>query len=239
MGRVKELIKVVLPTSLVDRISAARMAAWQRRWKRMGQQERFDYIHRENRWGNRESVSGCGSTLEATERIRAALPGLLAEFEIRSMLDIPCGDFHWMQMLDLDVDYIGADIVRELIEQNQENCTSERCRFVHLNLIEDTLPHVDAVFCRECLVHFCHAEVKLAVANIARSGSEYLITSTYTDLAENVNIETGDWRPIDFTKAPFNWPEPLQLVNDASSPEAPPPDKNKSIGVWRIADLPL
>ena len=239
MGRVKELIKVVLPTSLVDRISAARMAAWQRRWKKMGHQERFDYIHQENRWGSKESVSGYGSTMEATRRIREALPGLCTELGIRSMLDVPCGDFHWMKMLALDLDYTGADIVKELVDTNQTAHTADRRRFMHLNLMADDLPCVDAVFCRECLVHFCNADVMTAVRNVRRSGSKYLITTTYAGQEENADIETGDWRSINFTKAPFNWPKPVRVINDASSDDPENAHADKSMGVWRIADLPL
>jgi hypothetical protein len=35
------------------------------------------------------------------------------------LLDIPCGDFNWMKLLNLGVDYIGADIVGELIAENR------------------------------------------------------------------------------------------------------------------------
>ena len=37
------------------------------------------------------------------------------------MLDIPCGDFYWMKEVDLkDIEYIGADIVDELIKKNND-----------------------------------------------------------------------------------------------------------------------
>src|SRR5258705_1028102 len=83
-----------------------------------------------NLWGNRESISGEGSTLERTAAIRAELPGLLARHGVRSMLDAPCGDFFWMKELALDVDsYIGADIVPELIARNIECHSSPQRRF--------------------------------------------------------------------------------------------------------------
>src|SRR5579885_1138281 len=66
-----------------------------------GHGEIFSEIYRSNQWGASESVSGLGSELSATERVREELPKIVREFGVRSMLDIPCGDFHWMRQVDL------------------------------------------------------------------------------------------------------------------------------------------
>ena len=89
--------------------------------KRFGTaEERFRHIYKSNHWSETESVSGPGSTLEETEPIRRDLPSLLKELDATSLLDLPCGDFHWMQHTDLaGIDYIGGDLVGELIERNQ------------------------------------------------------------------------------------------------------------------------
>jgi hypothetical protein len=51
-----------------------------------------------------------------TAAIRRLLPGLFAEFGVRSLLDIHCGDFVWMEQISASSDqYIGADIVEPLI----------------------------------------------------------------------------------------------------------------------------
>ena len=72
----------------------------------------FQQIYERNHWRGSESASGTGSDLRQTAVITAALPVLLRRHGVRSMLDIPCGDFHWMSRVDLaGVDYIGADIV--------------------------------------------------------------------------------------------------------------------------------
>src|SRR5215212_9991686 len=61
----------------------------------------FDQIVAENYWRDPESLSGAGSNLRQTETLRRELPGLLSKLSIRSLLDAPCGDFHWMQHVDL------------------------------------------------------------------------------------------------------------------------------------------
>ena len=62
--------------------------------------EVFNEIYKSNLWHiseKRESVSGIGSSLEQTREIINTLPSILKKFEIRSMLDLPCGDFNWMR----------------------------------------------------------------------------------------------------------------------------------------------
>jgi hypothetical protein len=56
----------------------------------------FTNIYRSNHWGGADSVSGGGSDLEQTSALRAALPGVLQRLGVRTLLDAPCGDFHWM-----------------------------------------------------------------------------------------------------------------------------------------------
>jgi len=59
--------------------------------------------------GNKETRCGWGSTLEATKPIRAALPGLLEKYKIKSILDIGCGDLNWIHDLINDIHYTGID----------------------------------------------------------------------------------------------------------------------------------
>src|SRR5258708_2291880 len=79
----------------------------------------FEEIYQKNDWDDDESVSGHGSRLDRTANIRAALPSLLQRYQCLSLLDIPCGDFNWMKTVALDVDYVGADIVGDLIRCDQ------------------------------------------------------------------------------------------------------------------------
>ena len=86
----------------------------------------FEEIYLRNSWGNSESHSGHGSSESATRFLRTALLRVLTDLGVKSMLDVPCGDFNWMRLLDLPVDYFGADIVPQLIEANQQEIFSPR-----------------------------------------------------------------------------------------------------------------
>jgi hypothetical protein len=80
----------------------------------------FSDIYRFNLWGNPESRSGYGSSLQSTESVRKDLPLILSQFGIRTMLDAGCGDCNWIGRMDLDLErYIGAEIVPALVEANR------------------------------------------------------------------------------------------------------------------------
>ncbi len=178
-------------------------------------EDRFKHIYETNHWDEAESVSGPGSTLEETEPIRRELPALLAELGASSLLDLPCGDFHWMQHTDLSgVRYIGGDLVGDLIECNQEKHSCDGVEFQKIDLVNDTLPAVDVILCRDCLVHLSFADAQAALSNIARSGAGWLLATSFPSVTRNDDIVTGQWRPINLTLPPFNLPEPEQVIGE-------------------------
>lgn len=197
----------------------------------------FDEVYRQNYWGNQESRSGPGSNLNRTAAIRAQLPALCREYGIKTFLDIPCGDFQWMQHVDLGVQqYIGADIVEDMVRQNNERYGSERRQFLRLDVAADALPRVDLVFCRDCLVHFDQRLIAKTIENIHRSGSTYLLTTTFIYPQSNVDIVTGQWRPLNLQRRPFNFPEPLALI-DEQAPAQTGGAEGKRLGLWRVDTL--
>ena len=103
-----------------------------------------------------------------------------------------------------------------------------------LDLVEGDLPTVDLIFCRDCLVHFSARLAMKAIGNIKRSRSKYLLTTTFPRQATNDTIVTGNWRPVNLSAAPFNFPPPMLLIDEKN----PPPHEDKSMGMWRVDDLP-
>ena len=194
----------------------------------------FIRIYRENKWRDKDSRSGPGSNLIQTEAVRKALPLLIGELNCKSLLDVPCGDFFWMKMIKMNIEYIGGDIVAELIENNRREYGSANRRFLLLNLVRDSLPKADLILCRDCLVHFSYSDIFRAVRNIKSSGSIYFLTTTFVDRGRNENIPTGRWRPINLQFSPFNFPAPTRLI-DEKCPDAG--YRDKSLGLWKIADL--
>jgi hypothetical protein len=188
-----------------------------------------------NLWRGTESRSGPGSTLAETAVVRHELPRILRDVGAQSILDIPCGDFFWMKELRLDVSsYIGADLVVRLVEENNRLYGSDRRMFVRLDVRVDPLPKVDLVLCRDCLDHLSFQDIRAGLDNIARSGATYLLATTYPD-RENKDIRSGDWRPLNLERPPFSLPPALETINERS---AKPGYPDKSLGLWRIVDIP-
>lgn len=196
----------------------------------------FTKIYEKNGFNCDESISGTGSTLIQTEKIREELPKLFEELSIKSLLDTPCGDFGWLQLLDLgEIEYTGGDIVEDLIAKNQEKFQNDKRTFKMLNIIEDTLPKADVILCRDCLVHMNFEDGLKAVENFKKSGSKYLLTTTFADRKGNEDLY-GIWRPLNLEKAPYNFPEPVKLINENCT-EADGQFTDKCLGLWRLEDL--
>ncbi len=187
-----------------------------KRLVRQGPKDVFTRIYEGNEWGNPESVSGDGSTLKYTENIRKEIPELAKRFGIRKIFDAPCGDFNWFSQIDLDseIEYLGADIVRELIETNRRKYASSRIRFAQCDITEDTLPAADLWLCRDALFHFSDKDIFLTLKNFIESDIHYLLTSSHSDCRSNRDIYTGSFRLLNLELPPFGFPPPIVAFDD-------------------------
>jgi hypothetical protein len=198
--------------------------------------EVFDAIYRRNKWGSPETRSGAGSERRRVRSLQRSLEFLLARLGTRSLLDAACGDFNWLREVRLSgIDYVGADIVADMVHANRARYAAPGRRFVALDITRDTLPRLDMIMCRDGLVHLSDAELAAALDNFARSGAAYLLSTTYLATEENVDIRNGWWRPVNLGRPPFDLPAALLQLPDADSDHLYP---DKVLALWRIADWP-
>ena len=197
----------------------------------------FRHVITEKMWGHNESVSGGGSDLQQTRTVRERLPMLWSDLGISSMLDLPCGDFYWMKHVPTDdIRYIGGDILSELIQRNNELYARPNVTFRKMNLLEDHLPEVDLILCRDCLIHFSYRDAITALRNICASGSKYLLTTTFTGRRRNHDIVTGQFRPLNLEARPLSLPAPILLINEGCT-EWDGSYRDKSLGLWHVSDI--
>lgn len=220
-----------------------RIKAWASRWKSdpydgKSTVERFQAIYASNDWKDEESVSGPGSNSVQTEEAKSILEKVIREYEVQTLVDIPCGDFGWLQKIEIgDCKYIGGDIVPALVERNDNVYGNDQRKFEVIDLITDPLPDGDLLLVRDCLVHLSESQIKQAVTNIKASSIPYLITTHFTGDHINYDIHTGDWRPINLEKAPFLFPKPLAVYNEKNT-ENNGAYADKSLAIWRVDQLP-
>ena len=209
-------------------------------------QKIFERAASENYWGDVDSVSGPGSNMADTRVIRREIPGLLRRYQIKSMLDAPCGDLFWMkeilpEIIEQGITYTGADIVPGLIEKHQHFFKDERMRFHVLDLTKDKVPAADLVLTRDCFIHLSYRNIYKILNNYKSSGITYLLTNTYTN-DSRVNHDVDGvflWgRMLNMQKFPFYFPRPLEIIVEECTQDNGE-FMDKCLALWKIRDLNL
>lgn len=189
----------------------------------------FRSIYTKNRWNGTETRSGPGSTFASTRRLREALPRLVDQFQITSVLDAACGASYWMPDLP---GYVGVDIVPEAIEAVCDAFPTRRYEVA--DIVTDDLPRCDAVIVRDVLAHLMTRDAVAALENIRRTGARWLFATTFVGADNSIPAATGGYHEIDLTAAPFGLPKPVRLIPDGYWEE----DliyPTKQMGVWQMS----
>lgn len=217
------------------KLSKVRNVMWHYKMRFLSTEEIFTEIFIKNKWKGEGSRSGRGSDLDQTEVLRKEITKLFEELKIKTLLDIPCGDFNWMKEINLSsIAYTGADIVENIVKQNMNKYASKNQNFLKLNILEDKLPTVDLILCRDLLQHFSYSDIQRAIKNIMKSKSKFLLTSSQLATKKNKDIATGGYRPFNLLLAPFSFPNPLKIL-DEKNPTLEDSDKN--LLLWKIESL--
>ena len=171
--------------------------------------ERFNLIYKKNIWDSKESRSGEGSEIYYTERLRNWMIEVLPKYQIKKLIDAPCGDFNWMKLVvsEIEIEYYGFDIVDSLIKNNNALYRGDKVQFGIANICEDKLPNCDLLIVRDFLFHLSYNDINKFLENISNINYKYLLTTTHI-LEENFvnkDIKSADYRLIDLFKEPFNF----------------------------------
>lgn len=182
-------------------------------------EDTFTAIYDEKYWGDDESTSGPGSTLKYTENLRKALPEVINKLKLNRIFDAPCGDFNWMKhvLSEIDIEYIGGDVVRSLIDSHNQKYSNSKTTFIHIDLTKDVFPQADLMICRDCLFHLSFQDTEGVISNYLASGIPYLFATTHINKSNfsNKDIKTGSFRLIDLFSSPHSFPaDPMLRVDD-------------------------
>jgi SAM-dependent methyltransferase len=196
----------------------------------------FSYYFRHGVWGS-GSKSGPGSEISQTQQIIEELPLILNDFSIQSIIDVPCGDFNWFSKIDLkQVKYLGIDIVKEVVNSNQRVHGSKYVSFQQGNIINTEIDACDLIICRDLFIHFSNDDIFLSLFNLVNSKAKYLLTTSFVDRSINSDILTGQFRPLNLSKSPFNLPQPLRILNENCT-ESSGSFSDKSLCLWSLNDI--
>lgn len=192
----------------------------------------FTKIYRSDWWGSPESKSGAGSQLVRTETFRRELRAWIQEGRVTSMLDAPCGDYNWIRHVEFpdNFRYVGGDIVGEMIAANRDRFPA--VEFLHMDILTDPLPQVDAWLCRDALIHFPNRSALRVIERFADSDIRYILATTFPSVTDNRDIGFGQYRPVNLTLPPFNLPPPEHILLDDEDAT-----RGRVVGAWSRASI--
>lgn len=228
----------LLPKSLLSKLRAWRAANRASKFEGMSMQQTFTEIFRSNHWNGKHSVSGTGSDPENTEHLGTILSHVVNKHHIQSLFDCPCGDFFWMKNLvsQWNVRYTGADIVPDLVIQNERAYANDHVHFLVKNMVEESWEKADLALCRDGLVHLSFADALRAIEQLKQSGCTYVLLTTFPKHTANYNITTGEWRALNMERAPFSFPPPMALYAEKPT-DGYAEYADKALGLWKVSDL--
>ena len=190
------------------------------------QQFTFHEIYRKQLWGwDHQSAfySGVGSRGEAARFYPDSMSHLLKQISTEperrlKIVDLGCGDFEVGRALLArlpDCEYVGCDIVPEIIAHHNEHYGSDRISFRQLDIIDGELPEGDICLVRQVLQHLSNTDIKRCLARL-RYRHIYVTEAHPIDrtLAPNpdmpagegvrFNWRTGRGRGVELNLPPFN-----------------------------------
>lgn len=165
----------------------------------------FHAIYQQQAWGH---GSGPGSSPANTIEYRAFVERFIDANSIRSVTDLGCGDWQFSNLIDWSqVDYLGFDVVPEIIAQNRSRFALPNLRFQQLTSIDD-LPGGDLLLSKEVLQHLPNETIGEYIPIIRQRYRLALLTNSIGLVAKEANIDivAGGYRPLRLQDPPFNAP---------------------------------
>jgi 2-polyprenyl-3-methyl-5-hydroxy-6-metoxy-1,4-benzoquinol methylase len=168
----------------------------------MSNAEVFSKIYKEDLW---HGGSGAGSKLENVKEYVEILQKYIDKPEVKTVLDLGCGDWQFSKFLDLSsVSYLGVDVVESIIESNSTSYSASNIKFISRDITTYEVPKADLIICKDVLQHLCNKDVVNILVKIITSSKFSLITNDFNpDNTENKDIDNGNYRCLDLTLSPF------------------------------------
>jgi len=186
--------------------------------------------------GRTWAVSGRGSSLNSTLETRTTLDVILRDpsLNIKTFLDCPCGDWLWMQAVNLTgVQYFGAEITQRTVDENTKCFERADVHFHHMDWSCAIPPPVDLIMARDVLFHLSTSVVLDILRHINQSGARYLFTTTFSNTTSNkVDNFVSDgvgYRNINLYGPPYNFPEPVAVTG-----MEPGVNKGRHMALWKL-----
>lgn len=175
---------------------------------------RFTEVYEKRLWESAESASRIGSDRTSGQVTHSIdlLTRFMAELNLKSIADIPCGDFNWMPMfLDHhpEIAYVGYDVVPAIIAANRARYPNREFRV--LDITRKAPDQADLIFSKDMVNHLKEDDVWATLKNMVASRPKYLMITSNRGF-EHVELDdsyANASRHLDLEAAPFSLPTPI------------------------------
>ena len=172
--------------------------------------------HQNLRWAVDETISGDGSRISRTSKLRELLAEIVRNASDDRPLvfcDLGCGDTNWVKEVDWgDSTYIGIDIVSEIIDQNIGQHTEKNFYFRKADIVTTAVPKSDYIICKDVFTHLTLQDCVSVLQNVIASGSRYLIATSHVEDKANEFGSIRGWTKRSLHLPPFSFPEPDEYL---------------------------
>lgn len=185
----------------------------------------FTNIYENNVWGSNNLIeykgsSGGGSSIELNKNTYVPfLKKFILDNNIKSVVDLGCGDFQCGLLIydDLDIIYTGYDTYEKVIEYNSKNHTLPKYAFLHSDIFneKENIIHGDLCILKDVLQHWSLEYIyEFLDYFMKKKQFKYiLITNCCDQIQDNTDIDIGEWRNLSSSYLPLKKYNPKKLYN--------------------------
>lgn len=184
----------------------------------------FTNIYEKSIWGNNNNTdylgsSGSGSDVQYNKHYIQFLKHLITNNEIKSVVDLGCGDFRIGKLLydDLNVVYTGYDAYKNVIEYNKKQHSLPKYTFAHLDFYtyKENIQNGDLCILKDVIQHWSLNEIYSFLDYLTESKKfKYiLLINCCNQRVNDTNCTTGDFRHLSCNYLPLKKYNPFKIGN--------------------------
>lgn len=169
----------------------------------------FNHIIETKKWQH-AGGSLCGPGTDHSRGTIDAMNILIEKFGFRNWLDIACGDGTIMHEIfaQHNIKYHGIDCVEPLLKtfrdwHHDSFTLTKKIVLQHGDARFADLPQMEIALVRDVLFHLPFLDALQIISNIRKSGTRFMLTTTFPAAVRNFSIDAGDWYPINIALKPF------------------------------------
>lgn len=185
----------------------------------------FTSIYERQLWNGGNAnvpLSGPGSSLGCTQTFRSVLESYIQQYEIKSILDLGCGDLTWISTTSVFTSntckYWGYDVVESILAPARVKYASDsRKVFVTADITNenDAFPVIDLIIVRDVLFHLESQAILRLFRKLRATSFKYIFLTSHPNVEVNTDVfDRWYYRSINLLREPYSLPLPNGSITE-------------------------